>query len=171
MSPRAPVDDLDARLLALLLERPQVGVLGASRELDVARGTVQARLDRLVQQGVISSLAPTLDPAAMGYPVTAFCTLAIQQQAGHEDLLSHLQGIPEVLEVHTITGDGDLMVRVVARDNPDLQRVIDLVVSTGVVTRTSTVIALAELMAHRTNALVGAAVERSPSVSGRSLAP
>jgi DNA-binding Lrp family transcriptional regulator len=148
------LDSLDARLLALLTDRPQIGVLGASRELGVARGTVQARLDRLVRRGVISSQAPTIDPAALGYPVTAFCTLAIQQQSGHEAILEHLRGIPEVLEVHTITGDGDLMVRVVARDNPDLQRVIDQVVSTGVVTRTSTVIALAELLPRRTDPLV-----------------
>lgn len=148
------VDPLDARLLALLAERPQIGVLGASRELGVARGTVQARIDRLVARGVVSSQAPTIAPAALGYPVTAFCTLAIQQPAGHDAILGHLRGIPEVLEVHTITGDGDLMVRVVARDNPDLQRVIDLVVSTGVVTRTSTVIALAELLPRRTEPLV-----------------
>lgn len=152
----APIDDLDSRLLALLTERPQIGVLGASRELGVARGTVQARLDRLVRRGVISSFAPTVDPHSLGYPVTAFCTLAIRQQEGHEPLLEHLRGIPEVLEVHTITGDGDLMVRVVARDNPDLQRVIDSVVSTGMVTRTSTVIALAELLPRRTGPLVQA---------------
>ncbi|AKU16303.1 Lrp/AsnC family transcriptional regulator [Luteipulveratus mongoliensis] len=159
MSTPESLDDLDARLISLLTTRPQIGVLGASRELGVARGTVQARLDRLLRRGVISSLAPTVDPHALGYPVTAFCTLAIRQQSGHEDLLEHLRGIPEVLEVHTITGDGDLMVRVVARDNPDLQRVIDLVVSTGIVTRTSTVIALAELMARRTEPLVQAAAQ------------
>lgn len=148
------LDDLDARLIALLADRPQIGVLGASRELKVARGTVQARLDRLIERGVISTLAPTIDPAAMGYPVTAFCTLAIQQRGGHDAVVEHLSGIPEVLEVHTITGDGDLMVRIVARDNTDLQRVIDGVVATGQVTRTSSVIALAELVPRRTLPLV-----------------
>jgi len=151
---RRPLDHLDARLLALFAAQPQIGVLGASRELGVARGTVQARLDRLLRSGVISSQAPTLSPEALGYPVTAFCTLAIQQQAGHDELLDHLDGIPEVLEVHTITGAGDVLVRLVAKDNPDLQRVIDQVVSTGIVTRTNTVIALAELMPRRTGPLV-----------------
>ena len=67
-----PLDALDARIVTLFTEQPQIGVLGASRELGVARGTVQARLDRLVSQGVIRSWAPQLDPAAMGYPVSAF---------------------------------------------------------------------------------------------------
>ena len=41
------VDVLDARLIALLAIEPRIGVLEASRRLGVARGTVQARLDRL----------------------------------------------------------------------------------------------------------------------------
>ncbi len=41
------MDDLDRRLLALFADDPRIGVLQASRELGVARGTVQARLDKL----------------------------------------------------------------------------------------------------------------------------
>ena len=156
------IDTLDARLLALLDRDPNVGVLGASRELGVARGTVQARLDRMVARGVISSLAPTVSPTALGYPVTAFCTLSItQRERGHGGLIEHLSAIPQVLSVHTITGDGDLVVHVVARDNADLQRVVDRVVDSPGVTRTSTTIALVELLPHRTGPLVqAAAVER-----------
>ena len=54
---------------------------------------------------------------------------------------THLAGIPEVLEVHTITGAGDLLARVVARSNDDLQRVIDRVLAHALITRSSTVIA------------------------------
>ncbi len=154
------VDDLDARLLTLLAREPQIGVLGAARALQVARGTVQSRIDRLVADGVIETFAPSVSPAALGYPVMAFCTLSIQQRRGHEAVVEHLSGIPEVLEVHTITGDGDLFVRVVARDNADLQRVIDRAVDTGLVVRTSTVIALAELVPHRTLPLVQESARR-----------
>ncbi|NYI71516.1 DNA-binding Lrp family transcriptional regulator [Naumannella cuiyingiana] len=154
------IDELDSRLITLFCERPQIGVLGASRTLGVARATVQSRLDRLMERGVIASLAPTISPAALGYRVMAFCTLAISQRDGHDRVTRHLAGIPEVLEVHTITGDGDVFARVVARDNADLQRVIDQVVSDGLVVRTSTVIALAELLGTRTLPLVHAAVER-----------
>lgn len=148
------IDDLDARLLALLTDQPQIGVLGASRALGVARGTVQARLDRLTERGVISSLAPTVCPAALGYPVMAFCTLQIQQREGRQAVVDHLTGIPEVLEVHTITGSGDLLARIVGRNNADLQRVIDLIVGTGLVVHASTTIALAELVPLRTLPLV-----------------
>jgi DNA-binding Lrp family transcriptional regulator len=131
------------RLLELLTAEPRLGVLEASRRLGVARGTVQSRLDRLQAGGVVSSLAPTVDPAALGFSVTAFVTLEIRQATGHAPVRAHLSAIPEVLEAHTITGSGDVLARVVARSNADLQRVLDLITGSGEVERASSVIALA----------------------------
>jgi DNA-binding Lrp family transcriptional regulator len=147
------LDELDARLLRALDAAPKVGVLELSRRLGVARATVQARLDRLSERGVIATFAPTLEPAAMGYTVTAFATLEIRQGRGAQ-VLDHLRKIPEVLEVHTITGQGDMLCRVVARSNDDLQRVLDSVTQYPEIVRTSTVIALSNPVPHRVLPLV-----------------
>jgi DNA-binding Lrp family transcriptional regulator len=143
------IDRLDAALIELLAAEPRVGVLEASRRLGVARGTVQARLDRLQDRGVITGYGPEVDPAALGYEVTAFITLEIRQVGGHDPVAERLAVIPEVLEVHTITGPGDLLCRVVARTNADLQRVIDAIVSADGVVRSATVISLATQVPYR----------------------
>ncbi len=147
------MDDLDRRLLALFSADPRIGVLQASRELGVARGTVQARLDKLTATGVVTGWGPQLSPEALGFPVTAFLTLEIRQETaehgGHDAVARHLSRIPEVLEAHTITGAGDLFARVVARSNSDLQRVIDLVLQDPAIVRSSTVIALATQIPYR----------------------
>jgi DNA-binding Lrp family transcriptional regulator len=148
------LDPLDARIITVFTDQPGIGVLGASRALGVARGTVQARLDRLERRGVLTSFAPQVEPSAMGYPVTAFCTLEIRQSRGHDPVVAHLRRIPEVLEAHTITGQGDLMIRVVAQDNAHLQHVIDRVVAVDQVERAATVIALATQIPYRTLPLV-----------------
>lgn len=139
----------------------RIGVLEASRRLGVARGTVQARLDRLHREGVITGWAPGVDPAALGFPVSAFGTLEIAQGHGHAGVAAHLQEIPEILEAYTITGAADMMVRLVARSNADLQRVIDLVVSHPDVTRASTVIVLATEIAPRVVPLIATATTGS----------
>jgi DNA-binding Lrp family transcriptional regulator len=143
------VDDLDGRLIEVFARHPRLGVLEASRRLGVARGTVQARLDRLAERGVITGWGPELSTAALGYPVTAFLTLEIRQGAGHEQVAGHLATIPEVIEAHTITGAGDMWARVVAASNADLQRVIDRVLSDPGIVRSSTVIALEEQVSYR----------------------
>jgi DNA-binding Lrp family transcriptional regulator len=152
------MDDLDATLIHLFATEPRIGVLEASRRLGVARGTVQARLDKLSAAGVIQGWGPELSPDAIGYPVTAFLTLEIRQGSGHEVIAEHLAGIPEVLEAFTITGAGDMWCRVVARSNADLQRVIDAVLSDAGIVRSSTVIALATQIPYRVRPLLDAAV-------------
>jgi DNA-binding Lrp family transcriptional regulator len=143
------MDQLDRKVIELFAAEPRVGVLEASRRLGVARGTVQARLDRLQSTGVITGWGPDLEPAALDHPVTAFLTLEIRQGAGHETVGTHLSTIPELLEACTITGPGDMWCRVVARSNSDLQRVIDLVLDHEGIVRCSTVIALATQVPHR----------------------
>jgi DNA-binding Lrp family transcriptional regulator len=150
------IDELDARLISLLSAEPRVGVLEASRRLGVARGTVQARLDRLHRSGVVTGYGPDVDPAALGHGVTAFVTLEIRQAGGHDPVAARLAAIPEVIEAHTITGPGDMLCRVVARTNADLQRVIDTIVDVAGVVRTSTVIALATPLRNRVLPLVRA---------------
>jgi DNA-binding Lrp family transcriptional regulator len=152
----AVIDKLDARLIELLTAEPRVGVLEASRRLGVARGTIQARLDRLQARGVVTGYGPDIDPAALGHGVSAFVTLEIRQAGGHDLVTGRLADIPEVLEMHTITGAGDMLCRVVARTNADLQRVIDAIVGVAGVVRASTVIALATPLPYRVLPLVRA---------------
>src|SRR5262249_61300485 len=97
----AMIDDLDARLLALLAAEPRIGVLECARRLGVARGTAQARLDKLAARGVIRGYGPEISPAALGFGVMAFVTLEIRQSRGHDPVTEHLAGLPEGLQGHT----------------------------------------------------------------------
>src|SRR6202451_4661757 len=156
------VDRLDAAVIELLAAEPRVGVLEASRRLGVARGTVQARLDRMTERGVITGYGPEGDSAALGYGGTAFNTIRIPQAGAHDPVAERLAAIPEVLEVHTITGAGDMLCRVVARSNADLQRVLDKIVSTQGGVRSSTLISLPAQVPYRVLPLV-----RAAAVAGR----
>lgn len=151
--PPGEEDSLDARLLLLLSDEPRLSVLECSRRLGVARGTVQARMDRMTQRGVLNGFPPRLDLAAMGYGLTAFAVLEIAQgqRAGVSEQLA---AIDEVCEVHATTGQGDLFVRLVAQSNADLQRVIDDVVAVSGVRHTSTSIALSTPVPSRVRPLL-----------------
>jgi DNA-binding Lrp family transcriptional regulator len=151
------LDQLDALLIQLSGER--LGVLEMSRRMGVARGTVQARLDKLIARGAIRGFAPDVAPASIGFGVTSFVTLEISQRYGHTAVARHLADIPEVLEAHTITGSGDVLCRVVARSNTDLQRVIDRILGYEGILRAATIIALAELIPYRIMPLVAEAAK------------
>jgi hypothetical protein len=127
---------------------PEVVDVHAVRPITASRAaTSAARTTRGAGMSVIMA-APSLDPAALGFEVTAFATLEIRQGRG-EAVLEHLRAIPEVLEVHTITGPGDMLARLVARSNDDLQDVLNRVTTCAEIVRTSSVIALSNPIAHR----------------------
>jgi DNA-binding Lrp family transcriptional regulator len=144
----SPIDDLDARLIAALAGAPRAAVLDLARRLGVARGTVQARLDKLQQRGVITGFGPDLSPRALGYDVVAFTMIEIAQ-GRLADVVDHLRAIPEVLEAHGTTGPGDLHCRLVARNNEHLQDVINRVLEVQGIVRTETHVALSEQIALR----------------------
>ncbi|HEX5366179.1 MAG TPA: Lrp/AsnC family transcriptional regulator [Acidimicrobiales bacterium] len=157
------IDGLDARLIKAMCSTPRAGVMELARQLGVARGTVQARLDKLRQRGVIRGFDPELDLRAMGYEVLAFVSLEIAQ--GHlEDVCCHLREIPEVLEIHSVTGPGDLLCRLVARTNDHLQCVIGRVLEVQGIDRTTTQIALTEQLRYRVLPLVELAIDAPPPV-------
>lgn len=135
------MDALDAKLLLLLTDSPRLGVLECARRLGVARGTVQARLDRLTEQGVLDGFPPQVDLAKIGYGLTAFAVIEIAQ-GSRSEVTAGLAAIDQVCEAHATTGQGDLFVRMVARDHEDLQQVIDRIVALPGVRRTNTSLAL-----------------------------
>jgi DNA-binding Lrp family transcriptional regulator len=156
------IDELDARLIRALCETPRAGVMELARQLGVARGTVQARLDKLQQRGIISGFDPDLDIRRMGYEVLAFVSLEIAQ-GRLADVCKHLREIPEVLEIHSITGPGDLHCRVVARTNDHLQSVIGRILVQQGIDRSTTQIALTEQLRLRVLPLVELAIDDKQS--------
>ena len=147
------IDELDARLIAAMAEHPRVGLMEISRQLGVARGTVQARLEKLMARGAITGFGPDLDPSHMGYPVLAFVFLEISQ-GRLEEAVEWLEEVPEVLEAHGTSGAQDLHCRVVARDPGQLQDVINRILETPAVRRSTSFIALSEQIPFRTGPLV-----------------
>lgn len=147
------IDDLDARLILELQQEPRLGVMELARRLGVARGTANARLEKLQRSGIIAGFGPDIGLAPLGYPVMAFTTLEVNQGRS-EGLVEKLRAVPEVLEVHTIAGQGDLIIRVVARSNEHLFAVLEDVLAAPEISRTSTAIVLAEHIGYRTGPLV-----------------
>lgn len=147
------VDALDTRILRLLLEQPRTSVREYARLLGVARGTLQARLDRLERDGVITGTGPQLSPAALGHPVLAFVHVEVTQ--GHLDEVGDaLAAVPEIIEAFSITGGGDLLTRVAARDNAHLEDVIQQLIQVPGVVRTRSEVALRERVPYRLLPLV-----------------
>ena len=148
-------DELDARLVKVLSDQPRVGLLEIARQLGVARGTVSARLDKMIKRGVITGFGPEIDPHAIGFRILAFVWLEIYQ-GRLDEAVEQLRGVPEVLEAVATSGDRDLLCRVVAKDPEHLQEIVNTMVRTASVRRSTSHIALSHQIPLRTQPLLDA---------------
>lgn len=159
------LDAVDARILLALDADPQATTVALAQRLGLARNTVQAHRQRLESRH-LAAPSRRLGPSRLGYPLLAFVTMEISQ-GDLDETVAALLDVPEILELHATTGDGDLIARVVARDAEDLHRITRHMLTSPSVVRTRTSLALRELVGYRTDPLLTRLVASS-GMSGMS---
>ncbi|MGW0299656.1 Lrp/AsnC family transcriptional regulator [Streptomyces anthocyanicus] len=159
------MDALDARILLAVDDDPEATGLALARTLGIARNTLNARLKRLRADGVVREFSRRVDPAALGHGLVAFVSVVLSQTAGRRATAA-LAAFPEVAEMHSTTGEADLLLKIVARDTADLHRISEEFLAVPDVVRISTVVSLREELPPRTRALIERAAARATTPTG-----
>ena len=102
------LDDLDRRLLSLLRANSRESVVNLARRLGVTRATVDTRLRRLVESGVIVGFSVRVRDAAAASVVRAIMLIAVEGRNTREVIRS-LRGVPQIAALHTTNGRWDLV--------------------------------------------------------------
>lgn len=147
------LDPTDARLLLALAQHPRATTVALAEATGLSRNTAQARIARLEESGMLGSFERRVEPAALGYPLTAFVTTQVTQRR-LDDVGDALEAIPEVLQVHGLSGQTDLLVHVVATDADDLYRVAGQILDIPGVERTNTALVMRRMVDYRITPLL-----------------
>jgi Lrp/AsnC family transcriptional regulator, leucine-responsive regulatory protein len=126
----ATLDDVDWRILAELQSNARITYTELGRRVALTAPAVAERVHRLEEAGVVTGFRADLDPAAVGYPVSAF----VRWTAAGRDcsaLGEVAKEVPEVVECHRITGETSYLLKVVARDVGHLEQLIDRLMPHG----------------------------------------
>lgn len=116
-------DETDRALIAALTENARAPVADLARRTGLARTTVQSRIDRLLDRGMIAGF--TLRPgAALRAPIRATVLISIAPRSAPA-VLARLRSMPEVESVHTTSGRVDMIVALGADSTEALDRTLD----------------------------------------------
>jgi Lrp/AsnC family leucine-responsive transcriptional regulator len=140
--PRNDLDDVDRRILELLVEDGRRSASEVGRRVGLSPAAAKRRIDRLERIGVIGGYHAVLDHARLGSQIEAFIELRFAGATQVDDIDRTVSGLTEVIEAFTTAGDPDALVRVRATDLDHLKRVVDRIRRTGKVTGTKTLIVL-----------------------------
>ncbi len=142
------IDRLDVQLLELLARDARVGVVELASTLGISRNTVQSRLRRLEQGGLLSGYRPEINLAQAGVATQAFIGLEVQQ-GRLSSIVDALAEMPQVLEIHATTGREDLLIRVATETQAGLQKLIERIVLIPGVVHSTTTLALTTPLPYR----------------------
>jgi DNA-binding Lrp family transcriptional regulator len=105
------LDDIDYRLLAILRDNARTPVTSLAHALGVSRGTVQNRIDKLVQNGVIRGFTVRLKPEAGPHAIRAMTLIQVAGQKA-DSVIRDLRGYPEVRALYTTNGKWDIVAEI-----------------------------------------------------------
>jgi len=108
------LDEKDVALLELLQENARLTVKELSRKIGSPITTTHARLKRLEREGFIKAYRAILDPKKLGFNTLAYIFISFSREKGldQREVASEIAKIPEIQEVHIITGEWDILAKV-----------------------------------------------------------
>ncbi len=120
------LDEKDIAILDILQENSKLTVKEISRRIGSPVTTTHSRIKRLEKEGYIKHYRAILNPSKLGYKAAAYILVSFARNSGldQRDVAGEIAKLPQVQEVHIITGDWDILVKVRVRDVEDLGRFI-----------------------------------------------
>lgn len=135
------LDDLDRRLLRLLLQDGRRSFTDLARDTGLSTSAVHQRVRRLEQRGVITGYGARVNPVAAGLPLTAFVSVTPIDPAVPDDAPERLAHLSAVEACHSVAGTESWILKVRVGGPGELEALLsDIRSAAGVQTRTTVVL-------------------------------
>ena len=139
------LDSLDFKILVMLSENARRPYLEIARECGVSGAAVHQRVQKLYSMGVIREAITVINPSSLGFDTCAYIGLMLKEPSKSERIIEAIRKIPEVVECYYTTGQYDVFIKIYARNNEDLLRLIHNSLSNLSDTRSETLICFKEV--------------------------
>ena len=124
------IDGIDLKLISLLRENSRSSFAELGKRINRSPSGTRARVQRMEDSGIIKKYAIELDYKQLGYDVEAFIMIKVFQ-GKLKSFLNVVNDFPEVKEAHRITGNVNVHLKVIVKNQMHLQKVIDQLIAYG----------------------------------------
>ena len=115
---------VDYKALKRLMVQGRATWAELAADMGLSAPAAAERVRKLEQQMIIKGYAALVDPASVGYPLTAFISVALDRPKHRAGFLQAIHDMDEVVECFHIAGDGDYLLKVRCRDTADLDQLL-----------------------------------------------
>ncbi len=143
------VDNVDLQILSILMENANMPYTEVAKKVFVSTGTVHVRMKKMEELGIVKGAQLKIDYARLGYDITAFLGVYLQQSSLYNQAAAGLLSIPEVVSLHYTTGNYSMFVKILCKDTQHLREVLhDKIQKVEGIERTETLISLEETISR-----------------------
>lgn len=125
IEPLPNIDELDEKILKLITKNARIPFLEVARECGVSGAAIHQRVQRLLNLGVVSGSEFIVNPLKLGYFTCAYMGIILEKAKFHQQVVTELAKIPEILECHYVTGSYAIFIKVQTKTNKHLKQLID----------------------------------------------
>lgn len=136
------IDEIDAKILRLLQDKGRMKRNRIAEEVGLSVPSVSERMRKLEERGIITGYHAIVDAKRMHIDITAFIRVMVDSSDDYPQFVQKASKLDEVLEVHSVTGDGSHILKVRTRNTTTLEQLLASLQSWPSVHGTSTSIVL-----------------------------
>ncbi len=119
------IDKLDRQILEIISQNARIPFRDVAEQCGVSRAAIHQRVQRMVENGVITGSGYNISPKVLGYASSAYIGVKLEKGSMYKEVIPHFDKIPEVTECHFTTGPYTLLVKLYARDNEHLMDLLN----------------------------------------------
>ena len=139
------IDKLDKKILSIISKDARIPFLEVARKCGVSGAAIHQRVQKMIQEGIITGSEFTIDPKRIGFGTCAYIGIYLEKASMFNEVVEKLDNVPEITECHYTTGNYSIFIKVFAKDNSHLKQILaEKLQAIKGIARTETYISLEE---------------------------
>jgi Lrp/AsnC family leucine-responsive transcriptional regulator len=132
------LDAVDIKILDILQENGRTKRNALAEAVGLSLPSLSERLKKLEEHGIIEGYYTKLNRKSFGYDLMAFILVVMDSSKNYDKLTEKVTKTPEILECHSILGEGSHILKALVKDTDSLEKLLSQIQSWPGVTRTIT---------------------------------
>ena len=144
MSSNYQIDNVDLKILNVLSKNAKMPYTEVAKKVFVSGGTVHVRMRKLEKMGVVRGTKLDIDYDKLGYNISSYMGIYLEKSFLYKETVKSLKKIPEIVEIHAITGQYTIFIKIICKDTSHFRNFLDTVHKVKGITRTETFMSFEE---------------------------
>jgi Lrp/AsnC family transcriptional regulator, leucine-responsive regulatory protein len=117
-------DDLDIKILNMLQKNARTKRNEIAEKVGLSLPSVSERLNKLEEKGYIQGYFAKLNRKSFGYDILAYVFVTMESSKHYKTLISKAERIPEIIECHSVLGEGSHLLKTIAKNTESLEKLL-----------------------------------------------